>query len=107
MINKYPILNQNPDLMAYYKSIRKNDLLQAMRDDTDLLNFLQIRLIDLINDIYPLQENINGEYKKKLISECKYFNGFNPYTGEITEDISRSNNNSDNESSVESEENLS
>lgn len=102
MIERYPILKDNESLMSYYKSIRKNDLLQYMRDDKDLLNFLQIRLIDLIDDIYPLQRNINGDYQKKLITECKYFDGFDPYTGEIISEI-RSNDGSDNESIVESE----
>lgn len=100
MIDKYPILKDNQNLMSYYKSIRKNDLLQHMRDDKDLLLFLQVRLIDLIDDIYPLQRMINGDYQNKLIKECHYFDGFDPDTGEI-----RSNKESENESTLESDSN--
>lgn len=86
MIEKYPILKDNPELMSYYKSIRKNDIYEAVRNDINLRNFLQVRLIDKINERFPLQEEINEEYKKKLMSECSYFNGVDTETGEIIED---------------------
>lgn len=98
MIEDYPILKDNSKLMSYYKSIRRNDLLNSIREDKGLLLLLQVRLIDLVNSIYPLQENINGNYRNQLIKECSYFDGFDPDTGEI-----RSNNENSNESILESD----
>lgn len=61
-------------LMKYYRNYRKDDMIQAIREDPDILNLLQIHLIDFINEIYPGQKTITEEYKNKLISKCKYFN---------------------------------
>lgn len=74
MIERYPVLKDNKDLMNYYKSIRKGDLIKYIKSDKDLKNFLQVRLIDFINDIYPLQKEINNNFRESLISDCSYFN---------------------------------
>lgn len=99
MVERYPILKDNSDLMSYYKSIRRKDLVNSMRNDKDLTNFLQIRLIDLIDDIYPLQRKINNDYQISLINNCKYFDGYDPNLEE-----SRSKEENSNESIVKGEE---
>ena len=73
MIERYPLLKDNKDLMGYYKSIRRGDLVNYIRNDNNLKNFLQIRLIDFINDIYPLQKEINNDFRESLINSCSYF----------------------------------
>lgn len=74
MVEQYPVLKDDKNLMKYYKSIRKGELADSIRNDNDLKNFLQIRLIDFINEIYPLQREINNGYREELIKECSYFN---------------------------------
>lgn len=101
MIEKYPILKDNPDLMKYYKSIRKNDLYQMLKNDKDLQNFLQIRLIDFIDDKFPMQRDINGSYQKELMKECSYFNKLDIETGEILEDVNNESEDSQNGESIQ------
>ncbi len=75
MTEKYPILETKSEIQEFAnKNIRKNDFYKLCHDNKDLLNFLQIRLIDFVDELYPLQRDINDEYQKKLMSECKYFN---------------------------------
>lgn len=99
MCERYPILKDNKDLMSYYKSMRRKELLNSVREDKDLLNFLQIRFIDIIDDIYSMQRSINQDYQNNLIKNCKYFEGFDPETGEI-----RSSEDANNEFIVEGNE---
>lgn len=74
MTERYPVLETKSEIQEFAnKNIRKNDFYKLCHDNKDLLNFLQIRLIDFIDDMYPMQRDINDEYQKKLISECKYF----------------------------------
>lgn len=74
MTERYPILETKAELQEFRdKNIRKDDFYKLCHENKDLLNFLQIRLIDYIDDIYKMQRDVNGEYQKKLISECKYF----------------------------------
>lgn len=87
MCERYPELKDNHELMGYRKNMRKGDFYKECHDNQDLTKFLEIRLIDFIDDIYPMQRDVNGEFQNKLKSECKYFN--------------RSNDISDNEFSVD------
>jgi len=73
MTSKYSVLEGNTDLLALKKNYRKADLYDEIHNNTDLLNFLQVALIDFIDNKYPAQRDINNEYQKTLISECKYF----------------------------------
>jgi len=74
-------------LKEYKKNFRKADLFNAIKGDKDLLNFLQIALIDFIDNIYPMQRDVNDGYQKKLMSECLYFN-YNNENVEIAVDES-------------------
>lgn len=60
-------------LVKYDRNIRRNDLYDAIRDDKDLLNLLQVRLIDFINSKYTAQREVNGDYREELIKDCSYF----------------------------------
>lgn len=73
MIERYPVLKDNAKLMNYYKSIRRADLYKMVREDEDMQKFLQIRLIDFIDEKYPLQRDINNAYQQELIKTCSYF----------------------------------
>lgn len=74
MTERYPVLETKAELQEFTnKNIRKNDFYRLCHENKDLLNFLQVTLIDFIDDIYPMQRDVNDEYQKKLMSECKYF----------------------------------
>lgn len=70
LMSKY---NMDESVLELKTNIRKDDLRNRMRQEPDLLDLMQIRLIDFINDIYPLQKDINRDYKKKIFDRCKYF----------------------------------
>lgn len=72
MFEDYP--NLDDKVKDFSKSYRKIDFVDMMKEDKDLINLLQIRLIDVINGIYPGQKEINSEYREKLVEDCKYFN---------------------------------
>lgn len=72
----YPSIESSINVAELTKSYRKNDFVDMLKENTDLLNLLQIRFIDIINGVYPGQEIINSEYREKLIKECKYFNNY-------------------------------
>lgn len=72
LINTYPDLDI-PEVQAFKKNIRKDDLYRVMGEDQDLLKLLQIAFIDKIDTIYPAQREVNNDYQMKLIEECKYF----------------------------------
>lgn len=79
-------------------NIRKDDLRNRMKEEPDLLDLMQIRLIDFINDIYPLQKDINKEYKQTIIERCKYFKSADPKEPSLEEssnDIESNEENSD------------
>lgn len=74
MTEKYPILETKAELQEYTeKNIRKDDFYKLCHENKDMLNFLQITLIDYIDDIYKMQRDVNGEYQKELMKNCKYF----------------------------------
>lgn len=87
MIEKYPMLKDNSEVLDLKGNIRKNDLINKIKGNKDLLNFLQIRLIDFINEIYPMQADVNLEYKNKIMSECKYFNANEVNLNESTKEV--------------------
>lgn len=60
----------------YAKSHRKNEFVELAKNDKDLVNLLQIRLIDVIDDIYIGLKETNEDYKLQLMSECKYFDEY-------------------------------
>lgn len=72
-IQRYPILNK-PEVLEYKKSYRKAEFYNTVKNDKDLLNLLQIYLIDYIDDIYPSQRSVNGNYQEELKKECRFFN---------------------------------
>lgn len=90
MIQQYPVLDKKEvtDLKANF---RKNDFYQLIHDNDDLCKLLQIRLIDFIDGIYPMQRKVNDEYQKSLITSCGFFDGYDPYSvkeeQEVTEEI--------------------
>lgn len=73
LIEKYSDIIDKEAVEKYKGNIRRLDLENKIRDDKQLQLLLQIALIDFIDDIYPLQRNINGEYQKKLINDCEFF----------------------------------
>lgn len=76
MISRYPVLENNPDVVELTKkNFRKDDLYNEVHVNKDLFSFLMIRLIDFIDDIYPAQRDINNEYQMKLFDDCSYFSG--------------------------------
>lgn len=77
MIQMYPVLDKK-EVTDLKCNFRKNDFYQLVHENKDLCNLLQIRLIDFIDGIYPMQRKVNGEYQNELIRECKYFDGYNP-----------------------------
>lgn len=93
MAARYPQLidNNSPDcdviepLRSFKKSYRKAEFYDVVRANPDLVLFFQIALIDFIDNIYPMQRNVNGDYQKQLMSECAYFNQGN--TDDVTNDI--------------------
>lgn len=72
MFEDYPNLDEK--VKDFSKSYRKTDFADMVKEDKDLVNLLQVRLIDTINGIYPGQKEINSEYREKLVKDCKYFN---------------------------------
>lgn len=70
---KYPSIESSIKIAELTKSYRKTEFVDMIKENTDLINLLQVRLIDIINSIYPGQEIINNEYRLKLMNECKYF----------------------------------
>lgn len=74
MYEKFPQLSNHEDLtMILNKSYRKDEMKDMLRDNKDLLNFLQVALIEFIDDIYTGQRIINTEYRDKLMTDSKYF----------------------------------
>lgn len=73
MTKRYPVLEKS-GLKDLKKNMRKNDFYALVQDNKNLQNFLQVALIDFINNIYSAQSNVNGEYKEELIKQCSYFN---------------------------------
>lgn len=73
LIEKYPDIIDKEAVEKYKGNIRRLDLEKRIREDKQLQLLLQIALIDFIDDIYPLQRGINGEYQNKLINECELF----------------------------------
>lgn len=79
MINKYSQLSNSSILSTFMnKKYRKSELYNLIHEDVDLLNLLQISLIDFIDNIYPAQRTVNGDYQKELIEKCSYFNEKSP-----------------------------
>lgn len=52
---------------------REKDLIDLIRGNEDLLNFLQVLLIEKISDIYPAHSLTTNAYRQKLIDNCNYF----------------------------------
>lgn len=52
---------------------RGNDLLLAMREDVDLVDFMQIFLIEKICDVYPAHSLVTNEFRQTLVNKCNYF----------------------------------
>lgn len=85
MSARYPQLidTNTPDcdviepLRSFKKSYRKAEFYDVVRANPDLVLFFQIALIDFIDDIYPMQRDVNGDYQKQLMCECAYFNNQN------------------------------
>ena len=77
VIETYPNILENQiiknKIEIYKKNMRKADMLNLLRTDSDLYLLLQIRLIDIIDEIYPLQREVNGDYQKELIKKCRFF----------------------------------
>lgn len=93
MCERYHSLSESQELLAYQKQFRKNDFYAQVKDDKDLCNFLQIALIDFINGKYPMQSDINSEYKLKIMNECSYF--ANEESEKLEEEMEESNNDKD------------
>ena len=70
----YPSIESDIQVAELTKSYRRNEFIDLMRENKDLVNLLQVRFIDIIDDVYPGQEIINSDYRKELIKNCKYFN---------------------------------
>lgn len=74
MYEKFPELSDNVELQAIInKSYRKDDMYKLIEENQDLFYFLQITLIEFLDDIYPKQRPINEDYQAKLKAECKFF----------------------------------
>lgn len=71
MYEDYP--NLSDSVKNFSKSYRKTDFVDMVKEDIDIVNLLQVRLIDTINSIYPGQKDVNSEYREKLVKNCKYF----------------------------------
>lgn len=52
---------------------RANDLLNILREDCDLLDFMQVFLIEKICDVYPAHSLVTNEFRQTLINRCNYF----------------------------------
>lgn len=74
IIVKYPVLAKHENLTTLLgKKLRKSDMYNKISEDLDLFYFLQIALIEVLDDRYPEQRKINDAYQKELMSNCKYF----------------------------------
>ena len=87
MKERYPSIKNSKGLDRYQKQFRKNDFYAAVKEDRDLCNFLQVALIDFIDGIYPMQSEVNNEYKLQIMNECSYFNNENEEKESIQKDI--------------------
>jgi hypothetical protein len=74
MAEDYPSLKSEEELLEYRKNIRRGDIFDAIRGNSDMVKFLEVSLIDFINGIFPLQKLVNEEYKESIMRSCKYFN---------------------------------
>ena len=70
----YPSIESDIQIAELTKSYRRNEFIDLMRENKDLVNLLQVRFIDIIDDVYPGQKIINSDYREELIKNCKYFN---------------------------------
>jgi len=77
MIVDYPGLEKREDLVKLGRNLRKADMYAEIHANSDLLNLLQIRLIDFINNIFPMQSLVNEDFKFELIDNCCYFDEIN------------------------------
>lgn len=74
MFLKFPVLAKHSDLTELLgKKFRKLDMYELIAENKDLFEFLQVALIEFLDNIYPEQRKINGDYQQKLIESCKYF----------------------------------
>lgn len=65
------------EIQAFSKSYRKNDFIDMVKSEPDLVNLLQVRLIDSVTERYPGQKDVTEDYKRELIKNCKYFSNCN------------------------------
>lgn len=63
----------NEELDKLKGNKRGNDILDLMREDRDLLDFMQVFLIEKICDIYPAHSLVTNEFRQSLINQCNYF----------------------------------
>lgn len=77
LMEKYSDIIDKEAVEKYKGNIRRLDLENKIRNDEQLQLLLQIALIDFVDDIYPLQRNINNEYQKELIKQCELFKEVN------------------------------
>lgn len=88
--DKYDSMKSNERLLEIYrKSFRQADLLDTIKSDKGLIDLLQVRLIDFIDDKYPGQSTITDGYKNKLINNCNYFDSYR--NNKVLEGIENSN----------------
>lgn len=73
MVEQYPVLKDKKDLLDLRKNVRKNDMYEEIHSNTDFYYLLQVRLIDFINNIYPQQRRVNGDFQNEIISKCRWF----------------------------------
>jgi hypothetical protein len=78
IVSCYPSIGSDPEIPNLKKNFRKDALYQYADDNPDFIKMMEVRFIDFINEIYPMQKDVDEEYKKQLMSECKYFRNEDP-----------------------------
>jgi hypothetical protein len=74
MPERYPKLAESEEFKTIIgKGYRKDDMYKLIEDNEDLFKFLQVALIEFLDDIYPAQRLVNVDYQNTLKTECQFF----------------------------------
>lgn len=74
LVKKYPNLANHEKFTDFCKKkSRLSVLCNTLRENPDLYAVLKVALIEFLDNKYPAQRNVNGDYQEQLIKNCELF----------------------------------